>query len=295
MSAGWNWYIVIITVVNILACLWLIKWTASKKGEDAKAGDTTGHVWDDDLAEYSNPLPRWWLWLFYITIIFAFIYLAFYPGLGNFKGMFGWNQKGQYEDEMAAADRQFAPIFADYAKQAIPELAKNTKAMESGQRLFLNYCSTCHGSAALGAPGFPNLTDKDWLYGGEPEAIKTTILDGRVGSMPAMGAGMTPEQLDQITAYVMSLSGRSADAAQVEAGKAIYNQFACMGCHGPDGTGANLPGPNLTDKVWLYGGSPGSIRETIQKGRNGVMPAHRNFLGEEKSHLLAAYVYSLSN
>jgi len=294
MSAGWNWYVIIFTIVNILACFWLIRYTSTFKAEQKSKGETTGHVWDDDLEEYSNPLPRWWLWLFYITIVFALVYLAVYPGMGNYKGMFDWTQKGQYEDEMAAADKQFAPIFAGYAKEAIPDLAKNAKAMESGQRLFLNYCATCHGSDAGGAPGFPNLTDKEWIYGGEPDVIKASILDGRVGAMPAMGAAMTPEQLEQVTAYVLSLSGRTSDNSLVEAGKGLFTQMACTACHGEDGKGTNLPGVNLTDNVWLYGGSPGTIKETIKKGRNGVMPAHRDFLGEEKSHLLAAYIYSLS-
>ncbi len=294
MSAGWNWYVIIFTIVNILACFWLIRYTSTFKAEPKAKGETTGHVWDDDLEEYSNPLPRWWLWLFYITIVFALVYLAFYPGMGNYKGIFGWTQKGQYEDEMAAADKQFAPIFAGYAKQPIPELAKNTRAMESGQRLFLNYCATCHGSDAGGAPGFPNLTDNEWIYGAEPDVIKTSILDGRVGAMPAMGGAMTPEQLEQVTAYVLSLSGRASDNSLVDAGKGLFTQMACTACHGEDGKGTNLPGVNLTDNVWLYGGSPGTIKETIKNGRNGVMPAHRDFLGEEKSHLLAAYIYSLS-
>jgi cytochrome c oxidase cbb3-type subunit 3 len=294
MSAGWNWYVIIFTVANILACFWLIRYTSSFKAEQKEKGETTGHVWDGDLEEYSNPLPRWWLWLFYITIVFALVYMAFYPGLGNYKGIFGWSQQGQYEDEMAAADQQFAPIFASYAKKSIPELAKDVQAMESGQRLFLNYCSTCHGSAAQGAKGFPNLADKSWIWGDSPEAIKTSILDGRNGVMPNMG--INSEDAEKLTAYVLSLSGRGSDNSLVEAGKALYTEKGCIGCHGPDGKGNMAAGfPNLTDDGWIYGNSPGVIKETIMNGRNGVMPAHRDFLGEEKSHLLAAYVYSLSN
>lgn len=295
MSAGWNWYIIVLTVGNILACLWLIRWTTKNRPGEAAKGDTTGHTWDDDLQEYNNPLPRWWLWLFYLTIVFSAVYFVFYPGLGNYAGTTKWTQQGQYDAEVAAAEDQYGPIFAAYAKQDIQTLAKDAKAMESGQRLFLNYCATCHGSDAGGAPGFPSLRDNDWLYGGAPANIKTSILDGRIGTMPAMGATMTPEQLDQITAYVLSLGGKSSDNSLVEAGKALYTQMACMACHGADGKGNSQAGfPNLTDDIWLYGGSPGTIKQTIKKGRNGKMPAHREFLGEEKAHLLAAYVYSLS-
>lgn len=295
MSGNWSWYIILLTAGNILACFWLIRWNSKRRVGEAAEGDTTGHKWDGDLQEFNNPLPRWWLWLFYITIFFAIGYLVIFPGMGSFQGTAKWSQAEQYNAEIQEADSKYGPIFAGYAKRPIPELAKDAKAMASGQRLFLTYCSTCHGSDAGGAPGFPKLTDKDWLYGGEPEAIKTTILDGRNGMMPPMGAGLPDEQLDQLVAYVLSLSGREADPAKVEAGKTQF-QALCVACHGPEGKGNSAAGfPNLTDKVWLYGGSPGTIKETIKLGRNGVMPAHREFLGEEKAHLLAAYVYSLSN
>jgi cytochrome c oxidase cbb3-type subunit 3 len=296
MSGNWSLYIIILTVLNILGCFWIIRYTSRKRGEaEPQKGDTTGHTWDGDLQEYNNPLPRWWLWLFYLTIVFAAVYFVFYPGLGKYAGQWGWSQKAQYNAEMAAASEKYGPLFASYAKQPIEELVKDEKAMASGQRLFLNYCATCHGSDAGGAVGFPNLADNDWLYGGTPEQIKISILDGRNGVMPPLGAGLPPEKLDAITAYVISLSGRQADAAKVEAGKALYTELTCIGCHGPEGKGNPVAGfPNLTDDIWLYGGSPGQIKETLTKGRFGKMPAHREFLGEEKAHLLAAYIYSLS-
>lgn len=294
MNAGWSWYIIILTVANVLGCLWLIRWTTKRRPGEANQGDVTGHTWDNDLQEYNNPLPRWWLWLFYLTMIFAAIYLTFYPGLGSYAGSNKWTQQNQYEAEVAAANAEYEPIFASYAKKDITELAKDAKAMESGQRLFLNYCAVCHGSDGGGSPGFPNLKDKDWLWGGDPETIKTTILDGRTGIMPNLG--LKPDEVDKLAAYVMSLGGRSTDAASVEAGKQLYTEKTCFACHGPDGKGNAMAGfPNLTDDAWLYGGSPGVIKETISKGRNGRMPAHREFLGEEKVHLLAAYVYSLSH
>jgi cytochrome c oxidase cbb3-type subunit 3 len=294
MSSFWSWWVIIITVGNIIACYWLVRWATKPSTGEAATGDVTGHKWDDNLEEFNNPLPRWWLWLFYITIVFGFVYLALYPGLGNFGGTQGWSSRGQYDTEVERAAARYNPIFAAYAKQSVEELAKDTKAVQIGQRLFLNYCATCHGSDAGGARGFPNLTDDDWQYGGATHEIKTTILDGRVGAMPPWEAALGEQGLDQVSQYVISLNGRDHDAAKAAAGKTLYDTM-CIACHGFDGTGNKALGaPNLTDNVWLYGGSPGVIRMTIAKGRNGVMPAHRDFLGEDKVHVLAAYVYSLS-
>ncbi len=294
MSNAWSIYVIVITLANILGCLWLIRWTTKKRKKEANQGDVTGHTWDGNLQEYNNPLPRWWLWLFYLTIVFSLVYMVIYPTAGNYAGMTGWTQIGQYQAEMDEADKSYGVIFKAYAKKSIADLAKDAQAMDSGYRLFLNNCATCHGSDAGGLAGYPNLTDKAWLYGGAPETIKTSILDGRNGVMPPMGAGMNVQQLDSITVYVLSLSGREADAAKVTQGKTQFDSM-CVACHGADGKGnPALGAPDLTDNTWLYGGTPGLIKESIQKGRNGKMPAHRDLLGEEKAHLLAAYVYSLS-
>ncbi len=294
MSSFWSWFVAVISLGMIFACYWLIKWTTKRRSGEAAEGDVTGHTWDGNLEEYNNPLPNWWLWLFYITIIFALIYLVLYPGLGNFKGVLNWTSTGQYEQEMEVAQQEYGPIFARYAETQIPALAQDDEAMASGRRLFLNYCATCHGSDAGGARGFPSLKDDDWLWGGHPQAIKTSILNGRTGVMPAQ-AHLGEEKIDNVTAYVMSLSGREADAAKIQAGKQVFNQN-CAVCHGPDAKGQIAMGaPNLTDNTWLYGGSPGVIRQTIREGRQGQMPAHEEFLGEDKVHLLAAYVYSLSD
>ncbi len=295
MSSFWSNYIIILTVLNIVGCLWLIKWASKKRKGEASEGEVTGHVWDGNLEELNNPMPRWWLWLFYITIIFSAFYLWLYPGLGNVEGAFKWTQVGQYEDEVAQADKQYGPLFAKYAATPITELAKDKKAKAIGQRLFLTYCSTCHGSDAKGAPGFPNLADKDWLYGGSPESIKESILNGRSGVMPAMGAALGGDKgIDEVVSYVQSLSGRKTDAAETKAGKAKF-EMMCAACHQKSGEGnTTLGAANLTDTIWLYGGSAGAIKKVITEGRNGQMPAHKNFLGEDKSHLLAAYVYSLS-
>jgi cytochrome c oxidase cbb3-type subunit 3 len=296
MSNFLNWFITIISVGSFLGCVWLIWWSSRPRHNDAPEGEVTGHTWDDGtLAEYNNPLPRWWLWLFYITIIFGLVYFFLYPAMGNYKGSLGWTQEGQYDQEMAKADQRYEPIFKAYAEQPIPALAKNEEAMKTGRRLFINYCSSCHGSDAGGAPGFPSLKDKDWLYGGSPENIETTILNGRMGNMPNLSAAIGGQEgVDELANYVLSLSGNAVDKAKAEAGKAKF--AVCAGCHGMDGKGNTTIGaPNLTDDIWLYGGSLGAIKKTISNGRNGVMPAHKDFLGTEKVHLLAAYVYSLSN
>lgn len=293
MSTFWSWYVAVLTIANIVGCYWLIKWATKTRAGEANEGDVTGHTWDEDLQEYNNPLPRWWLWLFYITMVFGLLYLALYPGSGIYKGSFGWSQVSQYEAEMEKAEQTYGPLFANFAKQDIPTLAKDAKARQIGQRLFINYCSTCHGSDAGGAPGFPNLADNDWLYGSGPQDIKNSILTGRSGVMPAMGAALGEEGVKEVTAYVLSLGGRDTDSTLAAAGKTKFEAM-CAACHQADGTGNNLIGaPNLTDNIWLYGGSAGVIAKSIREGRNGKMPAHRDFLGEDKGHLLAAYIYSL--
>ena len=293
MSSFWHWYIVVLTLLNIGGCYWLVRWATRKRSGEVTEGNVTGHTWDG-LQEFNNPLPRWWLYLFYITIVFGLIYIVLYPTLGNWKGIYGWTSTGQYQQEMEQADAKFGPIFTQLAQQDVAALAQDPKATQIGQRLFLNYCATCHGSDAGGAVGFPNLTDNDWLYGGTPEAIKTTIMNGRMGAMPPWGAALGEQGVDEVANYVMSLSGREVDAAKAAAGKDRFAMM-CVACHGVDGKGNTAIGaPNLTDNVWLYGGSPGAIKASIRNGRNGVMPAHKDFLGEDKVHVLAAYVYSLS-
>lgn len=293
MSSFWHWYVVLLTLGNIYACFWLVRWATRKRSNEAAEGDVTGHSWDG-LEEYNNPLPRWWLWLFYITIVFSLIYIVLYPTIGNYQGILNWSSDSEYQQEMDAADAKYGPIFTKLAQQDVAALAADKKATQIGQRLFLNYCATCHGSDAGGGAGFPNLRDKDWLYGGSPEAIKASIMHGRRGMMPPWGAALGEQGVDEATAYVMSLSGRTVDAAKASAGKARFNMM-CVACHAADGTGNQAMGaPNLTDKLWLYGGSEKAIAASIRNGRNGVMPAHKEFLGEDKVHVLAAYVYSLS-
>jgi cytochrome c oxidase cbb3-type subunit 3 len=289
----WSLYVAGITLISVIACAVLLT-MQHKRPAPGQAVGTTGHEWDEDLAEYNNPLPKWWMWLFWITIIFGLVYLALYPGLGSFKGLLGWTSTGQYQAEQAGADAKFGPVFQKYASMEIPAIAKDPQARAMGERMFLTYCSQCHGSDARGARGFPNLTDNDWLWGGEPQAILTSILEGRNGVMPPMGAAVGgPEGVKEVANYVLSLSGATHDARLAEAGKAKF--AACAACHGPEAKGnPALGAPNLTDKVWLHGGSLASISEQIDRGRNNLMPAHKDFLGPERSRLIAAYVWSLS-
>lgn len=294
MSSFFSWWVIVLTLGNIVGAYWLIRWTMKSRPGESAEGTTTGHSWDG-LEEYNNPLPRWWLWLFYITLVFGVIYLVLYPGLGTFAGVLDWSQDGQYDKEVDKANAKYGPLFAKYATLDIPDVASQPEALQMGERMFLNYCSQCHGSDARGAKGFPNLADGDWLYGGSPDAIQHSILNGRSGVMPALGAALGEEGTDEVVEYVLSLSGRSEDSAKAEKGKARF-QIMCVACHGPDGKGNQALGaPNLTDNTWLYGGSRGAITKTINQGRNGVMPAHKDFLGADKAHLVAAYVWSLSN
>ncbi len=291
----WNWYVSVITVVSILACaVFLWKLTTRKLAPGEKPG-TMGHVWDEDLQEFNNPLPNWWRWLFYITIVFALGYLTLYPGLGSFDGTLKWSSTGQYEKEMAAAEDNYGPLFAKYAAMDIRDVAADPAARRIGENLYLNYCAQCHASDARGSRGFPNLADNDWLYGGEPETIKATLMNGRNGMMPPMAAALPGEGVKDVAHYVMSLSGMTHDNLRATRGKELF-QTNCAVCHGADGTGNKMLGaPNLTDDAWLYGSGESSIIETITQGRNGVMPAWGEFLGEDKVHILAAYVWSLSN
>jgi cytochrome c oxidase cbb3-type subunit 3 len=290
-SGFWDVYIGAITLVSIIACAVFLKMQSVRKSVEA---DTTGHVWDEDLQEYNNPMPRWWAWLFYITVFFSLGYLVLYPGLGSYAGMLGWSQLKQLEDETRAADARFGPIYEKFAAQDVTVVAKSREALAIGQKLFLNHCAQCHASDGAGSRGFPNLTDGDWLWGSMPEAIKTTISGGRTGVMPPMGAALGAEGVKDVANFVLSLSGSAHDSNRAARGREQYAKI-CSACHGPEGKGnPQLGAPNLTDKVWLHGSGEAVIIETVTKGRTNQMPAHQDLLSPAKIHLLTAYVYSLS-
>ena len=291
VSDFWNLYVIVIVVGSILACavLLIVQGKAT-----FTPGKTVGHVWDENLEEYNNPMPKWWSWLFVITVVFAFVYLALYPGLGNFKGMLGWTSVGQLKGEEAKADATVKPMYDKYMGMDVKVLAGDKQAMETGKRLYLTYCMQCHGADARGANGFPNLTDSDWLYGGEPEQIKETLNNGRMGIMPPH-AQLGADTIKDLASYVRSLSGLPNDSVRAAKGKEAFTSAGCVGCHGMDGKGMQAIGaPNLTDKVWLYGSSEATIVETITNGRQNKMPAWKEFLGDGKVQVLTAYVFSLS-
>jgi cytochrome c oxidase cbb3-type subunit 3 len=292
----WDLYIATLCLLGIAGCAILL-WSQSvhRVAPGGNTDGTTGHVWDGDLKELNTPMPRWWMWLFYLTIVFSLVYLVLYPGLGDYPGKLGWTSTGQYKQELASADKEYGPLFKQYQQMDIKAVAADPQARAIGERMFLTYCAQCHGSDARGNKGYPNLTDGDWLYGGTPDLIKTTILKGRNGVMPPMAAALPSDKdVENVAHYVMSLSGSTADPIKAVMGKPGFS--ACMACHGAGGVGNQALGaPNLSDKVWLHGGSAETIMETIRKGRNSTMPAFEDFLGDAKSHVLAAYVWGLSN
>ncbi|HCA65127.1 cytochrome-c oxidase, cbb3-type subunit III [Stutzerimonas stutzeri] len=300
MTSFWSWYVTLLSLGTIAALVWLL--LATRKGQRPDSTEeTVGHSYDG-IEEYDNPLPRWWFMLFVGTVVFALGYLALYPGLGNWKGLLpgyedGWTQVKEWQREMDKADEQYGPLYAKYAAMPVEEVAKDPQALKMGGRLFASNCSVCHGSDAKGAYGFPNLTDDDWLWGGEPETIKTTILHGRQAAMPAWKDVIGEEGIRNVAGYVRSLSGRDTPegiSVDIEQGQKIF-AANCVVCHGPEAKGVTAMGaPNLTDNVWLYGSSFAQIQQTLRYGRNGRMPAQEAILGDDKVHLLAAYVYSLS-
>jgi len=295
MSTFWSLWVIVLTLTNLVLLFWLLM--ANRKravtSNDNGEAKTTGHVYDG-IEEYDNPLPRWWFGLFLGTFIFAAAYLVVFPGLGLWKGVFGWTSVNQLEAEQAKAQAKFDETFGVFAKMPIPELAKNPEAMKMGQRLFLNNCAVCHGADASGNFGFPNLTDKDWLYGGTPERIEETITKGRKAMMPTWGPILGETNIANVVEFVLKRAGREHDEAKAALGEQIF-ATNCAACHGADGKGNQQMGtPNLTDDIWLYGGEPQEIRQTVRMGRQGQMPAHEETLKPERIHLLAAYVYSLS-
>ena len=295
-SSAWSNYITLVSLVGIVWCIWLL--FSQRKAKVIHTADgavaDTGHVWDGDLRELNNPLPRWWMWMFLLSCIFALVYLVLYPGLGSYPGILGYSTDGALMGSMTNANDELKPVYAKYVKMNVEQVAADPKAREMGQRLFLNSCAQCHGSDAGGSKGFPNLTDGDWLYGGSPENIKTTIVNGRGGVMPPFPQ-LDDKQIVDVTNYVRSLSRLPADDLKVARGAEVF-KANCIACHGADGKGnIALGAPSLTDKIWLYGSSEAVIIETITKGRMAMMPAQDKVLSSEKIHLLTAYVWGLSN
>ncbi len=293
-SNFWSLYVAGIALFGIVACLLLLYFSGKAKAM-TDSDNTTGHVWDGDLREMNNPLPRWWVGLFLITIVFALAYLALYPGLGNSAGKLNWSSSEQYNAEMAKANQALEPLYAKYASMAPQDVAKDPQAMAIGDRLFMNNCAQCHGSDARGSKGFPNLTDRDWLHGGSPEKINETLVNGRNGLMPPMAAAVgSPEDVRNLAHYVLSLSNSPHDSLRASLGKSKFG--ACAACHGSDGKGNQAMGaPNLTDDIWLHGWGENAIVSMVTNGKVNQMPAQAGKLTDAQLHVLASYVWGLSN
>jgi cytochrome c oxidase cbb3-type subunit III len=290
----WSTYVAGLTLVSILACLLLI-WVTARKKIVSAADNTTGHVWDGDLREMNNPMPRWWVWLFVLTIVFSLLYLVAYPGLGSYPGELGWSTRDEYASEVEKTNREVAPLYAQFTARKPEELAGDPVAMGIGERLFMNNCAQCHGSDARGSKGFPNLTDADWLHGGSPARINETITGGRHGAMPPMAAAVgTPDDVKNVANYVLSLSNSPNDSVRAQLGKTKFT--ACAACHGVDGKGNQAIGaPNLADDTWLHGYGELAIVAMINNGKTNDMPAQAGKLTEAQIHVLTGYVWGLSN
>jgi cytochrome c oxidase cbb3-type subunit 3 len=294
-SSFWPMFITVISVGGVIGCALLLWLTSKIKATSPNGDNTNGHVWDENLREMNNPLPRWWVWMFIITILFSLFYFAAYPAIGTYAGKLGWTQVKQYEQEMEAANKTIAPLYAKFAAMPVEALAVNVEAKAIGERIFMNNCAQCHGSDAHGSRGFPNLTDKDWIHGGSPEKIAETLTNGRVGMMPPMAAAVgTEDDVKNVANYVLSLSNSDHDATRAAAGK---EKFAvCAACHGAEGAGNQAIGaPNLADNIWLHGAGEEAIIKRINEGKVNQMPAQGAKFTPEQIHVLAAYVWGLSN
>jgi cytochrome c oxidase cbb3-type subunit 3 len=292
VNSGWALYVAGITIAGLVFCVFILL-VASKRRVMAN-DNTTGHVWDEDLREMNNPLPRWWAWLFVMTVVFAVVYLALYPGLGSLPGAFKWSSAGQWQTEQDKAHAAMAPVYAKFTVMSAVDLAKDKQAMGIGERLFVNNCAQCHGSDGRGSKGFPNLTDQDWLGGSGAEYISQTVTAGRMGVMPPMAAALgSAEDVKNVANYVLSLSGRAHNNLAAQLGKSKF--AVCAACHGADGKGNQAIGaPNLSDKIWLHGAGEDAVIAMVNQGKTNVMPNFAGRLSAEQIQVLAAYVWSLS-
>lgn len=291
MSSFWNGYIIALTVANIVGIVLLLFVTARRRTAGRADTDTTGHVWDGDLTELNNPLPRWWFGLFVLTVIFGIGYLALYPGLGGFAGQLGWTSAGAAERDTAAFNQQLESLYAGFRGRSLPELAANPAAVKVGRNVFANNCAACHGSDARGARSYPNLVDDDWLYGGEPDTVLASVLHGRNGMMPALAATLPNGGVDEVANHVLAMSGQPHDRRLAAAGKPKFETI-CAACHGVEGKGNHALGaPNLTDDIWLHGsGDIDAIRSAIKNGRSNAMPAWEALIGNDRARLATAWI-----
>lgn len=292
MSNFWNIYIIVLVIFSILLYSLLIYFTKS-----INLNQDHEHHSYDGIKELNEPLPKWWLWLFGLSIAFSCIYLIMYPGLGKIKGILNWTSQKECDESIKIEDKKYENIYINYEKEKIDVLYKNPKAIKIGRSLFINNCSVCHGIDAKGGHGFPNLTNNNWLYGGTPEEIKASITNGRNGRMPPMGKILSQTDINDTATYVLSLSTNINDkpVVNINNGKEKFEKI-CSACHGLTAKGNKFLGaPDLTNPQWIYGGLLENIKTTITNGRSGTMPAHKDVLSKSQIHLLTAYIYSLNN
>jgi cytochrome c oxidase cbb3-type subunit 3 len=294
ISSSWSWFVALATIGGLVFCVVLLLVASRHKVIVGVKDNSTGHVWDEDLRELNEPLPRWWMWMFILSLVFSAVYLAAYPGLGGNAGSLGWSSAGEYRQEQDDAREQMQAVYARYAGKTAADLAQDKPAMAIGERLFANNCAGCHGSDARGSKGFPNLTDGDWLYGGQPETIVETITKGRKGLMPPMAAAVgSADDVRNLAHYVLSLSGSPHNSIAAQMGRPKFS--ACAACHGVNGGGnPALGAPNLRDKTWLHGWGEEAVVAMINRGKTNEMPAFASRLNPEQIQLLGAYVWSLS-
>lgn len=270
---------------------------------------TTGHSWDG-IEELDNPMPRWWLWTFYATIVFGVVYTILFPAWplihGATPGLLGWNSRQEVRGEIQRFNEMNAALTAEITAQPITEVAANPElnqfAVAKGAAVFRTWCAQCHGSGAGGAVGFPNLLDDDWLWGGSLEAVEQTVThgirndtdsDARYSQMPAFGELLEPAQIEAVVQHVLQISGQPFDAAKAEEGAQVFAEN-CASCHGEEGHGDREQGaPNLTDALWLYGGDADTLRHTVTYARFGVMPAWAGRLTEAEIRAVSLYVHQL--
>lgn len=288
MSTAWSVFIVVGSIVTLAGASWFLwsNWRA------ASSGEVSDHEFDG-IVELHNPLPSWWVGFFFATIIFAVGYVVYYPALGDLEGVGAWSAARQHAEESARYAERFDGMYAELAQRPVAGLLADRQAMQIGRRLFVNNCAACHGVAGAGATGYPDLTDAEWVWDASFDGIVQSVSAGRQGVMPGWGAALGAGGVDDMVEYVLALSAAEHDAAAAERGKNQYAVF-CVACHAADGAGISALGaPNLTNNVWLYGGSRAALAQSIAEGRTGIMPGHDKVLGPERVKIVAAYVTSL--